>query len=70
METEYEAKFLNCDKNEVRIRLRAAGATLVRPEFPQRRWVFDLPKEKHSKHVFARVRDEGGVITVTWKKFS
>ena len=60
METEYEAKFLDVDKDEVRARLKAAGATLERPEFAQRRWVFDLPKELHSKHVFARVRDEGG----------
>lgn len=70
METEYEAKFLNVDKEEVRGRLRAAGATLERPEFPQRRWVFNLPKEKHSQHVFVRVRDEGGITTLTWKKFS
>jgi adenylate cyclase class 2 len=70
METEYEAKFLNVDKDEVRRRLTAAGATLQRPEFAQRRWVFALPKEKHSSNVFARVRDEGGIITMTWKQFS
>lgn len=70
METEYEAKFLNVDTDEVREKLKAAGATLERPEFFQRRWVFDLPKEKHSKYVFARVRDEGGIITMTWKQFS
>lgn len=70
METEYEAKFLDSDKDEVRDRLKAAGATLERPEFAQQRWVFDLPKEKHSRHVFARVRDEGGIFTVTWKQFS
>ena len=70
METEYEAKFLDVDKDEVRDRLKAAGATLERPEFAQRRWVFDLPKELHSRHVFARVRDEGGIVTVTWKEFA
>lgn len=70
METEYEAKFLNINKDEVRTRLTARGATLKRPEFPQRRWVFELPKEKRSPHVFARVRDEGGIFTVTWKRFS
>ncbi|MFZ2555746.1 MAG: CYTH domain-containing protein [Minisyncoccia bacterium] len=70
METEYEAKFLDVDKNQVRTRLKAAGATLERPEFAQRRWVFDLPKEKHHSQVLARVRDEGGIITVTWKEFS
>ena len=70
METEYEAKFLNINKNEVRLRLKAAGATLKRPEFPQRRWVVELPLEKRSPHVFARVRDEGGIYTMTWKRFS
>lgn len=70
METEYEAKFLNIDIDEVRARLKAAGAKLERPEFFQRRWVFDLPEPLHSKNTFARVRDEGGVVTVTWKKFA
>jgi adenylate cyclase, class 2 len=70
METEYEAKFLNVDKDEVRARLKAAGATLERPEFPQRRWVFDLPAGRNSKHSFVRVRDEGGIMTLTLKKFA
>lgn len=70
METEYEAKFLNVDTDEIRKRLMEAGATLERPEFFQRRWVFDLPGDLHSKEVFARVRDEGGVVTITWKKFA
>src|ERR1700735_4970708 len=70
METEYEAKFLDVDKEQVRGRLASAGAVLKRPEFPQKRWVFNLPKEKNSPHVFVRVRDEGGIVTVTWKKFS
>jgi adenylate cyclase class IV len=70
METEYEAKFLDIDKSEVRNRLTAAGAQLKRPEFLQKRWVFDLPGDKHSKHVFARVRDEGGIITMTLKEFA
>lgn len=70
METEYEAKFLNVDKDEARSRLKAIGATLERPEFAQRRWVFDLPAEKHDTHSFARVRDEGGIMTLTFKKYS
>ncbi len=70
METEYEAKFLNVDKDEVRTRLKTVGATLKRPEFAQRRWVFDLPSAIHSRNVFARVRDEGGIVTITWKEFS
>lgn len=70
METEYEAKFLNVDKDEVRARLKAAGAVLERPEFPQRRWVFDLPGDRNNKHSLVRVRDEGGIMTLTLKKFS
>jgi adenylate cyclase class 2 len=70
METEYEAKFLDVDKEQVRNRLVSGGAILQRPEFAQKRWVFNLPPEKHSPLVFARVRDEGGIVTVTWKRFS
>jgi adenylate cyclase, class 2 len=70
METEYEAKFLDVDKDEVRGRLTAAGATLIRPEFLQKRWVFELPGEKRSRNTFMRVRDEGGTITMTWKEFA
>ncbi len=70
MEIEYEAKFLNIDKDEVRTRLRAAGATLERPEFFQKRWVFDLPGDRHSLHTFMRVRDEGDIVTMTWKHFA
>lgn len=70
METEYEAKFLDIDKDEVRGRLKAAGASLERAEFLQKRWVFELPAEKRSKNSFMRVRDEGGPITMTWKQFA
>lgn len=69
METEYEAKFLDVDKDEVRGRLRAVGATLERPEFLQRRWVLDLPGEKNTREAFVRVRDEGGIVTLTWKDY-
>lgn len=70
METEYEAKFLDIDKDEVRSRLSAAGAELKRPEFLQKRWVFELPEVKRSRNNFMRVRDEGGTITMTWKEFA
>lgn len=70
MQTEYEAKFLDIDIDELRERLQESGATLERAEFLQRRWIFDLPKEIHSRHNFARVRDEGGIITMTWKEYA
>lgn len=69
METEYEAKFLNVDKDEVRARLKSVGATLERAEFLQRRWVLDLPGEKNTREAFVRVRDEGGILTLTWKDY-
>lgn len=70
MQTEYEAKFLDIDKDEVRGRLKNAGASLERAEFLQKRWVFDLPTEKRSKENFMRIRDEGGTVTMTWKEFA
>ncbi len=67
MEIEYEAKFLDIDKDEMRQRLKAVGAKLIRPEFLQKRIPFDLPKEKKSKDVWLRVRDEGDKITLSLK---
>ena len=70
METEYEAKFLDIDKDDVRARLEAAGAKMLKPKYLQKRWVFDLPAERHSRKVFVRVRDEGDKICMTWKRFA
>ncbi len=69
VEKEYEAKFLNINKGIVRQRLRSAGATLERPEFLQRRWVLDLPNDHNTHDAFVRVRDEGGIVTLTWKDY-
>src|SRR3989338_6577423 len=67
MDIEYEATFVDVDKNEMRTRLKKAGATLVRPEYLQKRIPFWLPKEKDSKHSWLRVRDEGDKITLSLK---
>jgi adenylate cyclase class 2 len=67
MDIEYEAKFLDVDKNEIRKRLKDVGAELVRPEYLQKRIPFNLPKEKHSIHSWLRVRDEGDKITLSLK---
>lgn len=69
METEYEATFLNINKDEVRKKLKEVGATLTKPEFLQKRVPFHLPKEKHSLGKFVRVRDEGDKITFSLKIF-
>ncbi len=67
MEIEYEAKFLSIDKDDVRRRLAEAGATLVRPEFLQKRIPFDLPGDRKSKDAWVRVRDEDGRVTLSLK---
>lgn len=66
-ETEYEAKFTGVDKREARKRLRKAGARLVKPEFLQRRSVFNLPKGNKIRHAWLRVRDESDRITLSLK---
>ncbi|MDP2930557.1 MAG: CYTH domain-containing protein [bacterium] len=67
MEIEYEATFENIDKEEMRKKLREAGAALVRPEFIQKRKVFKLPKGNEIPGGWLRVRDEGDRITMTLK---
>ena len=67
METEYEATFLDIDKDEMRQKLKDAGAVLIRPEFLQRRIPFHLPKEKRAKDIWLRVRDEGDKVTLSLK---
>lgn len=67
MNIEYEATFENVDKDDVRARLRAAGATLVRPEFLQKRVVFNLPKGHEIPGGWLRVRDEGDKVTMSLK---
>ena len=42
MSIEYEATYLNINKNEFRKKLKKLGATLVRQEYKQKRYNFDL----------------------------
>ncbi|MFA6301044.1 MAG: CYTH domain-containing protein [Candidatus Paceibacterota bacterium] len=69
MQIEYEATFPNINKDEMRERLKKAGALLVRPEFLQKRIPFHLPKGKRAENKFIRVRDEGNKITLSYKAF-
>ena len=69
MAIEYEATFPNINKDEIRAKLKIVGATLVRPEYLQKRIPFHLPKEKRSPDKFVRVRDEGDKITLSLKIF-
>lgn len=67
MNIEYEATFENVDKDAVRAKLRAAGATLVRPEFTQKRVVFNMPLGHEIPGGWLRVRDEGDKVTMSLK---
>jgi len=64
---EYEATFPNVEKDEVRGRLKSAGAELVKHEFMQRRHVFRLPSGHEIKGGWLRVRDESDKITMSLK---
>src|SRR3989344_8884044 len=64
---EFEAKFLDIEKERIRTLFGQKGATLIRPEYNQRRFNFHLPKEKRSNDSWLRVRDEGDKITLALK---
>lgn len=67
MNIEYEATFIDVEKDNMRDRLVKAGARLVKKEFMQKRHVFSLPKEHNLKNGWLRVRDEGDKITMSLK---
>lgn len=67
MKIEYEATFPNINKDEIRQRLMAAGADLLRPEFLQKRCTFNFPVGHEIAGGWLRVRDEGDKITMTLK---
>lgn len=67
MNIEYEATFADVDRDEVRERLRRAGAQLERAEFVQRRINFRLPKGNEIRGGWLRVRDEGERVTMSLK---
>jgi len=67
MKIEYEAKFINIDKDKIREKLRALGADLIKPEFLQKRVVFNLPTGHQIEGGWLRVRDEIDKITMSFK---
>lgn len=71
MHPEIEGKWLNIDLDEMRERLRAIGAQLDQPERCMTRSVFDFPdKRLDRKNGWARVRDEGDKITMSYKQLN
>ena len=67
MNIEYEATFPNINKKKIRKKLRQLKAKLIKPEFLQKRVVFNLPKKQKIKGAWLRVRDEGDKITISLK---
>ncbi len=67
MQTEYEATFVNIDKDEIREKLKSVGAVLVKPEVLMKRYVFYLPEGHDRPGSFARVSDESDKITMSFK---
>lgn len=63
MNKEIEAKFTSIDKDTCRATLRDAGFVCERPEFLMRRYTFMFPEADK----WARVRDEGDKVTMTYK---
>jgi adenylate cyclase, class 2 len=67
MKIEYEATFINIDKEKIRRKLKDINAKLVKPEFMQKRVVFNLPKGHEIKGGWLRIRDEEDRITMSLK---
>lgn len=67
MQTEIEVKFVDVDIEDVRGRLKAAGATLEQPMRLMRRVLIE---EAHhaAERSFIRIRDEGDRTTLTFKR--
>src|SRR3989344_5230473 len=67
MDIEYEAVFFPVVKEDIRERLKKAGAVLIYPEYLQKRIAFHLPLGHEIKGGWARVRQEADNITLSVK---
>ncbi len=73
MPTEIEAKFLNVDIDDIRAKLKAAGAELEHPMRLMRRDQFDHADGRYKQARYSerlRIRDEGDKLTMTYKSKS
>ncbi len=69
MKTELEAKWLDINVKQFRLKLKSHGAALVRPEVLMKRKNFDYPdKRLEKKGGWIRVRDEGNRVTLSYKQ--
>ena len=67
---EFEATFLDVDKDDIRGRLGKVGAELVKEETFMKRYTFELPEGHRKEGAWLRVRDEGDKITMTYKRIT
>jgi adenylate cyclase class 2 len=67
MKTEYEATFLDIDREDLIRKFKTIGGYIKRPEFLQRRVTLELPKDRKDEHTWLRVRDECDKVTLTLK---
>lgn len=67
MDTEFEAKFYPIKKEEIRTKLKGAGAKLVLPERKMRRAIVDQRVYSQLRCDYIRVRDEGDVVRLSAK---
>jgi len=69
MKKEIEAKFLDINKNEIRKNLKNLNFELVHPERLMKRKAFHFQEDMdNERRRWARVRDEGGKITLAVKE--
>jgi adenylate cyclase class 2 len=68
MKTEIERLFYEINKEELRKKILENGGVLVRPEILMKRQVFSLGLQEDGFYKWARLRDEGDKIKLTFKK--
>lgn len=72
MHTEIEAKFLDVDHDTIRAKLKEIGAVCEQPMRMMHRMTFDFPDQRlrTEKNGWARVRDEGDKVTMSYKQLN
>ena len=71
MNTEIEAKWLDCEHDDMRRKLRSCGAALQQQERLMARRVFDYPDKRLEKiNGWVRVRNEGDKTTLSYKQLN
>ncbi|HEX8226842.1 MAG TPA: class IV adenylate cyclase [Candidatus Saccharimonadales bacterium] len=72
MKPEIEVKFLSADHDSLRQKLSDAGAVCVQPMRLMKRKTFDFPDDRLriDRNGWARIRDEGDKITMSYKQLN